>query len=61
MNRAGCVCLTVGDLEITTMKQPWPKLGCCATGKKYGVTVKTKLWMAMFPATLTLVLNRQNV
>ena len=56
------LCVSEGDLEITTMKQPWPKLSCCATGKKvWCVTVKTKLWMAMFPATLTLVVNRQSV
>jgi hypothetical protein len=33
----------------------------CHRKKVWCMTVKTKLWMAMFPATLTLVVYRQNV
>jgi hypothetical protein len=61
MSHTGCVCLIVGDLETATMKEPWPKLGRCGTEKSMVCAVKTKLWVVMFPAILTLMLNHQNV
>jgi len=33
------VCLSVCDVETSTMRRPGPKLGCCVTGKKRKETV----------------------
>ena len=41
------LCVQLCDVETSTMRRPWPRLGCCAAEKKmckkYTSTIKKKL------------------